>query len=125
MKAARLNSFLLTRKGAAAPLSPLSPYSPPPSRGPDGAGEALCQDTLGRVRVSLRVDRERHLRLRLMAAHTRRTIQETLLAALDAHLADHGSDILGGHCACLVEGDDRRDVDCLKSGPARTPAAEV
>ena len=124
MKAARLNRSLLTRKGAAAPLSPLSPYSPPPPRAPDGAGKALRQDPLGRVRVSLRLDRERHLRLRLLAAHTRRTIQETLLAALDAHLADHGPDILGGHCACLAEGDDQRVVNCLEPCPA-TPAAEA
>ncbi len=80
-----------------------------PNRGPAAdRGKALRQDPLGRVRVSLRLDQERHLRLRLIAAHTRRTIQETLLAALDAHLADHGLD---DHSACLAEGGDGRVVE--------------
>jgi len=36
-----------------------------------------------RVRVSLRLDMDRHLRLKLIAAHSRRTLQSVLIDALD------------------------------------------
>lgn len=36
-----------------------------------------------RVRVSLRLDMDRHLRLKLIAAHSRRTLQSVLVEALD------------------------------------------
>lgn len=37
----------------------------------------------GRVRISLRLDMDRHLRLKLITAHSRRTMQSVLLEALD------------------------------------------
>lgn len=53
-----------------------------------------------RVSLSLRLDAERHRRLRIFSACTRRSMQDVLTAALDGYLAreafatDHG-------CACL------------------------
>jgi len=55
------------------------------------------------VAMTLRLDGERHRRLRLFAACTERSMQSILVAALDAYIAracaddDHG-------CACLRDG---------------------
>ncbi len=52
-----------------------------------GAGPK--SDHRGRVKLSLRLDRERHTRLRLFAAHTERHLQDILTAALDEYLDRH------------------------------------
>ncbi len=109
MKAAGLDSSLLMRKGAAAPVSVPLPQGGHPS---NDAGAAPAQrpgdmrrDRLGRVRHSLRLDVQRHLRLKLLAAHTRQSLQDILLAALDDHLDRHGEGILDGHSARLSKGE--------------------
>jgi len=119
MKAAQLQSDLLMRKGAAAPMpgvevahrtpvSDLFPESaertPGPAktrpRGP--AGTTSKRDRLGRVRISLRLDPHRHLRLRLVSAYNRMSQQETLIAALDAYLGEEMRREIGGDDrACL------------------------
>ncbi|MDX1575866.1 MAG: hypothetical protein R3285_06715, partial [Kiloniellales bacterium] len=123
MKAARLNGDLLSRKGDARPVSGLAaghgtPAGCPPRPAlaavdpgwagpiPGGAPEpeqenrapALKCDKFGRVRVSLRLDPERHLRLRLLAAHGCMSLQETLIAALDAYLGEEARNL---PCDCL------------------------
>ena len=121
MKAARLEGDLLMRKGTAAPVPCVEVlHSDPDSRalpsatavghgvvqrqpGPDETqpggreGAGLKRDRFGRVRVSLRLDPHRHLRLRLLAAHSRMSQQQTLIAALDAYLdASFNSSLDGG-----------------------------
>lgn len=57
-----------------------------------------------RTRVSFRIDPERHLKLRLLAAHLRRRVQEVLIAAIDLHL-DEAAELIGsGRCTCLDKG---------------------
>jgi hypothetical protein len=53
------------------------------------------------AKVSLRLDADRHRRLRLLALHQRCWGQKLLLAALDAYLAAVGAAVLDGSCACL------------------------
>jgi hypothetical protein len=53
----------------------------------------------GRVALTLRLDRERHRRLRIFAARHERTSQEVILRALDVYLEACGAD-----CACLRGG---------------------
>jgi hypothetical protein len=53
------------------------------------------------VKVSLRLDEDRHLKLRLAAAHQHRSGQEILLAALDAYLKTCAATAMDGNCACL------------------------
>ncbi len=109
MKAAELNSSLLMRKGAAAPVSVPMPQGGHPSNdarvAPAPRPSEMRRDRLGRVRHSLRLDVQRHLRLKLLAAHTRQSLQDILLAALDDHLDRHGADILDGQPARSSKGE--------------------
>lgn len=123
MKAARLNGDLLSRKGDARPVSGFAavhgaPAGLPPrpalaaleagSAGPMAESAAqrpqgkcapdLKCDKFGRVRISLRLDPQRHLRLRLLAAHSEMSLQEALIAALDAYLGEEAQNL---PCACL------------------------
>lgn len=105
MKTARLNGTLLSRKGDARPALAAVDFAavdPQPQgaidRPQDDVVPALTCDKYGRVRVSLRLDAERHLRLRLLAAHGCKSLQETLIAALDSYL---GEEALSLPCECL------------------------
>jgi hypothetical protein len=126
MKAAALKSSLLMRKGAATPVNMPSPHEAHPPLGGvvvahvGAAPEpgALRRDRMGRVRHSLRLDPQRHLRLKLLAAHTQQSLQEILLAALDDHLARHGDGVLDGHCACLSKGE--LSDECAEPCTAKT-----
>jgi hypothetical protein len=154
MKAARLNSSLLIRKGSASPVSSLTPYAEPPAghetldrevadaprstvaavtTGPRGQGTVravrdrdtpLVRDHHGRVRLSLRLDPHRHLRLKLLAAHSHRSIQEILIHALDAYMEDQGQSMVDGSCACLMETDQVPPADCDKPCHAKAKDAE-
>jgi hypothetical protein len=137
MKAARLNGDLLLRKGDARPVPGFAPAhgkstdrlirpalaavetgsaGPMPesaAQRPQGkcASDLKC-DKFGRVRISLRLDPQRHLRLRLLAAHSEMSLQEALIAALDAYLGEEAQNL---PCACLHDAgrpspdDDGRD----------------
>ena len=99
--AAILSSGLLARKGAALPTSLAAvPLSPRAAIGdvPAPAGAAVPRRN---AKVSLRLDPERHRKLRLAAVHLGRSGQRILIDALDAHLARCAETIAGGDCACL------------------------
>ncbi len=128
MKAARLNGDLLSRKGKATPtgLSPLPALAAvdPGSAGPtpentadpprDNRILALKSDKFGRVRICLRLDPERHLRLRLLAAHGCLSLQEALIAALDAYLGEEARNL---SCECLHEaGEPCHDTETRAAG---------
>jgi hypothetical protein len=121
-KASPLTGSLLARKGTAAP-SFLTQVHPPldalPSavahRRAQDADEAGCgacapeseashahaaRDHHGRIKLSFRLDHDRHLRLKLAAAHTDRHIQDILTAALDRYLTDLAPAVKSGGCTC-------------------------
>lgn len=148
MKAARLNGGLLLRKGAAQPVPgvvnshPGGLERPPLSAVKAGAGANgharrrngakangadgqpdLVRDRFGRVRVSLRLDPHRHLRLKLLAAHSRTSMQETLIAALDAFLEGEGIGVKDGSCSCLTEAGHVRG-DCARACDGKASDAE-
>ena len=105
----RLTSSLLARKGQALPAAGFSSRAAGAARpgrlevvagcaepgvaglrhGPSGQPER-------RVAMTLRLDRERHVRLKVFAALHELNCQDVLIAALDAHLRACGAD-----CACL------------------------
>ena len=58
-------------------------------------------DRTGRVKLSLRLTPERHLRLKLVAAHRRQSVQKLMLEALDAHIQSLAPGVMQGECACL------------------------
>ena len=123
MKAASLSSSLLVRKGSAAPadlsLIPASrrhtvkvqAKAPAPSTcvhkaeiatakeaGQDGQGNGAYT-----AKFTLRLDRERHLRLKLLAAHLHLSAQEMLIEALDAYLDQAVPQAIRNNCSCLAQ----------------------
>ena len=120
---AALTGALLANKGAAAPSNSVSAFleefpvaqqpaatAPAPARGKEtvhaiDASLDLHADggeteTKARAKLSLRLDPERHLRLKLAAAHLRRSSQAIMLDALDAYLSTVTT-AMDGNCHCL------------------------
>ena len=125
-----LSGALIARKGAAAPTgyTPIRPRdvnagssanenaAPPdtdypapeavsatvsaiaPARAATGAAAATEGE---RARVSVRLDPDRHLKLRLTAAHLHNSLQNIMTDALDRYLEQIGRDVLGNNCTCL------------------------
>ena len=60
----------------------------PDSAMPDGAEASLPQtmDKMGRVRLSVRLDPDRYLRVKMASARTRWSAQDIVIAALDRYL---------------------------------------
>jgi hypothetical protein len=85
----------MTRKGEAQPsrLFALAPPIVKPAPRPEKP-EVPAKD---RRRLTLRLDPERHVRLKLAAAHLDLSLQDILIAALDAHLAREAP------CPCLAD----------------------
>lgn len=110
MTVASLNASLLTRKGDARPSGATSGLSRSGSNGTaiplktqaaevarlagrQAAVEAkLRRDREGRVRISLRLEPERHRQLRLASVHLEASLQDILTQALDAYLSGLGLD---------------------------------
>jgi hypothetical protein len=55
----------------------------------------------GRRKLSLRLDPDRYLRLKLVSAHTQRSAQQILTDLLDRYLEEAGDAVRGGCCQCL------------------------
>lgn len=121
---AQLNADLLARKGGAAPAvrrpddavvmrwparaehDGARRYPEPRS---DGTGLSAKERTT-RLKFTLRLDLERHRRIRLAAAHAGISMQAFALRALDAYVADAARSVATGPCACL---------DIRRTGPDR------
>lgn len=111
IRPAILSSALLARKGAAMPTgyTPLRPLASNANAGSRVAHIAPVAATRGgpsatnngRVRVSVRLDRERHLKLKLTAAHLDNSLQDIMIDALDRYLEQLGPEVLRNDCACL------------------------
>jgi len=127
---AALTGALLASKGAAAPSNSVSAYLekfptavysspkiPPGSRAgtisevgaavaPGPAPVLSKKDNGGtaqtRAKLSVRLDQARHLRLKLAAAHLRRSSQAIMLDALDAYLATIVP-TTDRNCPCLTD----------------------
>jgi hypothetical protein len=107
--AAALASGLLARKGEAVPTSlvvlPIMPRAQPELTAPRDRALGCNPPRGGAVaaaaKLSLRLDGDRHRRLRLAALHLGRSGQQLLIEALDAYLERSAEAIRGGQCACL------------------------
>ena len=122
---ASLTSALLVRKGAAVPAgyaalksAARAAHAVRPAEGtvPSAAtplrrrrSERLPDP---RVRISLRLDADRYLRLKLAAAHLHENLQEVLIAALDSHLERMAPTVKNGNCACLEGGCTEQNKTC-------------
>jgi hypothetical protein len=128
MSAATLSSKLLAPKGSAAPaggrsrtpkravaagLRPVGavpdavPDSSVPPSGPRGEAndDGYAPPGAERARVTLRLDPERHRRLRVAAACRGESMQSVMVAALDAYLANGA-----GGCACMADTADSAEL---------------
>lgn len=72
---------------SAPPVPKLAPAAPRKTR--DKAPAALAQSSARKTAFTLRIDAERHLRLRLLSAVTNLSAQQLLTGALDALIAQH------------------------------------
>lgn len=125
---AALTGALLANKGAAAPSGSVSsfleefpakkPFAEEPQAPdmrqvcavPDRSFETTtpkpakaappAKPVGSRAKLSVRLDPDRHLRLKLAAAHLQRSSQTIMLEALDAYLAK-AAPAIGGNCVCL------------------------
>ena len=122
-EAASLTSALLVRKGAAVPAGYVSLAAAvrgmrapemndalvgvPADSGKAGATRPRRRRQSApdpRPRISLRLDGERHLKLKLTAAHLHKKLQDVVIAALDGYLDQVGPAVMNGNCACLEGG---------------------
>lgn len=82
------------RCGTSVPRAPLLPdITRPAAQKPSRRADRAGQD---RVAFTVRLDRQRHTRLKILAARRGRSGQEILIKALDAYLEACATD-----CACL------------------------
>lgn len=118
---ASLTEALLVAKGAAEPslFTGARSRSIGAPRRARPADERVRQSD-ERARLPLRLDEERHRRLRLATAHLHQSGQALLLAALDHYLDHVVPTLIDGRCHCLSCGEastgPRRG-----QGPASTP----
>ncbi len=68
------------------------------------APETILSASRERIKLSLRLSVDQHLRLKLAAAHLRQSSQTLLMAALDDYLAKCGPGVRNGECNCLMSG---------------------
>lgn len=122
-EAASLTSALLVRKGAAVPAGYVSLAAAVRGVRAPEANDSLVTTLTDagkasgarrrrrgqsaadpRARISLRLDDERHLKLKLTAAHLHKKLQDVVIAALDGYLDQVGPAVMNGNCACLEGG---------------------
>ena len=118
MEAAKLAPRLLARKGDARPVDLAAArenqWQYRPSRAHlisidrdkssvSGAGVETTSPAKDRVRLTLRLDQDRHRVLRLLSVHTGRSLQDILTAALDEYVAEFKARSSSEACACLSQ----------------------
>ena len=76
----------------------------------DDRSSRCVQATAGpTAKFTLRLDRERHLRLKLLAAHLHLSAQELLVEALDAYFDQRIPEAISNNCSCLAQLEEDRD----------------
>jgi hypothetical protein len=80
--------------------------TPPVGRASTSASEMPPSKPGKSAKVSLRLDDERHRKLRLVSVHQHLSGQQILLAALDAYLAKCAGTLMDGNCVCLTRAAD-------------------
>ncbi len=113
---ARLTGQLLASKGGAIPAGwaatdpvtdlvakPVANLTVVASRddAKSGGQQTKTPTASTKARVTLRLDPERHLKLKLAAAHSRMSIQAMVTAAVDTYLDRSAPNLCNGSCACL------------------------
>jgi len=89
--------------GSSPSIEPATaaPASSPVGEGEDGLSIPQVMDKMGRVRLSVRLDPDRYLRVKMASARTRWSAQDIVIAALDRYL--------GGSKTSASDADDSGD----------------
>lgn len=118
--AAKLTGLLLARKGTAVPTGFAPPRLVEPAVGnvvsvarpatlvqpapevnrPSAESNAEAHPT--RMRVSMRIETQQHLRMRLTAAYLQRSVQSLMAEALDRYLDQLAPEVMQDQCVCLA-----------------------
>lgn len=85
---------------AAAPLE--QPEDGAPAEAVRPSKPRAASGSSGKAALTVRLDPERHFKLRLLSAHINRSSQQIMIDALDAFLQEHGADISPHMCACAT-----------------------
>lgn len=97
-KVVRLEDSEFWARSAAAQRQAEMPHRQAPGRDPKAPGARLDGD----VRLSLRLDSETHRRLRLIAACRQQSLQQVLASAVERYLRDAGPEALTELTALLA-----------------------
>ncbi|MEZ5669745.1 MAG: hypothetical protein R3F55_20360 [Alphaproteobacteria bacterium] len=87
----------IMRPSLGRPVAPVE-APPRPATGGGGPGGGPQADP---VRMTLRLDRERHRKLKILAAHRGLTVQQVLVMAIDGMVSRSPQSADGRPCACL------------------------
>lgn len=82
-----------------------TPVPMPAAGSEEGLSIPQVMDKMGRVRLSVRLDPDRYLRVKMASARTRWSAQDIVIAALDRYLGGSA----GGSAASGSDADDSRD----------------
>lgn len=94
----------ITPPPPATPPMAVQPV-PPPSSAADSVKPVkprAAAGSSGKAALTVRLDPERHFKLRLLSAHTNHSSQQIMIDALDAYISEHGADISPHMCACAT-----------------------
>lgn len=85
-------------------------------RKPQGGGDGADGPSEKKMRLTLGMDSQLHLRLKLAAVHQGTNMRSLILTAIDDYLSALGPEIQDGHCACLQAGPRKGTCDQKKAG---------
>jgi hypothetical protein len=84
---------------------------------------ARTQEVTDHVRISVRMDVAEHLRLKLAAAHTQRSMSDVVAQALNDYIDRLAPGIEGGHCRCLESSEETLEkLEPAEHSTAKHPA---
>jgi hypothetical protein len=86
---------------ATAPKTAPSPIADYSMKALRKQSDQLRKDNLGRVRMSLRMDPEEHLTLKLLCAYSHKSAQEIMEDALREYVDNHADEFLPLDCDCI------------------------
>lgn len=92
-----------TERSAPAPV--------PAGESQDGLSIPQVMDKMGRVRLSVRLDPDRYLRVKMASARTRWSAQDIVIAALDRYLGGSSGGSKSGTADAADSGDDDDSVN--------------
>ena len=132
MKVATLTSSLLARKGTAVPsaFAPTAMPAMPPAPTPPAAaarktavaaGGAVVRpkrNGTGRIKMSLRLKPDQHLKLKLVAAFRRESAQRLLVAAIERYLDQVAPSAAREEYAWMAELEDELPIWPVPTGRA-------